>query len=103
MQGLLSTWWLNLMAGVFLSSCSLGKDLAKRGKEKAQPSTRSCPCSGRVGSTMEKLGGKDTKSRGWERSLWRGTQMRSRVNAAKSLSGQSPAKGHPEAGRVDLR
>lgn len=64
------------MAGVFLSSCSVSKNLAKRGKEKAQPS-KECRCSGWVGSTMEKLGGKDTKSRDWERSLWRETQMRS--------------------------
>lgn len=56
------------MAGAVLSSCSLSKDMVKRGEEKVQPS-KECPYSGWIGSTVGKLGGKDTKSRDWERSL----------------------------------
>lgn len=50
---------------------------------------------------MEKLGGKDTESRDWERSLG-GMPGWDTESMLESLSGQSPAEGHPEADGVDL-
>lgn len=63
-------------------------------KEKAQPSEE-CPCSGWVGSTVEKLGGKVTKSRDFKRSLG-GAPGRDAESILESPSGKSPAEGHPE-------
>lgn len=62
------------MAGAVLSSCSLSKDMVKRGEEKVQPS-KECHYSGWMGSTVGKLSGKDTKQ-GLGEKPWRDTGMR---------------------------